>query len=130
MEEEGTSPQHLRRSSRIRGKWRKVQTKGLHFIDLGGETPEQPPTISPDRNPHHTPLSQPDVDMSPSQPDFEISSPQQDFGDSPRKTTPKIDPNQQEMYDYIESLEKIATGPSTSSIQPHTTKDTQIQSFK
>ena len=57
MEEEGTSPQHLRRSSRLRGKWRKVQSKGPYFIDLGGETPEQPPAISPDHSPHHTPLS-------------------------------------------------------------------------
>ena len=43
MEEESTSPQYLRRSSRLRGKWRKTQVKGPHFIDLGGETPEKPP---------------------------------------------------------------------------------------
>ena len=56
-EEESTSPQHLRRSNRLRGKWRKAQIKGPHFIDLGGETPEQPSTTSPDRSPHHTSTS-------------------------------------------------------------------------
>lgn len=68
--------------------------------------------------------------MSPSRPDFEISPPQQDFGDNPRKTTPEIISNQQEMYDYIESLEKTTIGPSTSSIQPHTAQESLIQSLK
>ena len=34
------------------------------------------------------------------------------------------------MYDYIESLEKIAAGPSTSSTQPHTTQEALVQSLK
>jgi len=68
--------------------------------------------------------------MSPSRPDLEISPSQQDFGVSPRKTTPEVDPNQQEMYDYIESLEKTATGPSTSSTQPNAAQETLIQSLK
>lgn len=117
MKEEGTSRQHLRRSTRLRGKWRKAQTKGPHFIDLGGGTLEQPPAgRSPPHSQPNIETNPPDVDISPSRPDFEISPPQQDFGVSPRKTSPEIDPNKQEMYDYIESLEKIATGPSTSSI--------------
>ena len=102
------------RSSRLKGKLRIVQTKGPHFIDLGGETLEQPPATSPGRGPHHPLISQPNFD-SPSWPGLEISPSQQDFWISLRKNTSKIDPNQQEMYDYIESLEKIATGPSTSS---------------
>ena len=80
---------------------RKVQTKGPHFIDLGGETLEQPSTIPPGCGPHHTPISQLDFEISNSQPDFEISPSQPDFGDSPRKATLEIDPNQQEMYDFI-----------------------------
>ena len=44
--------------------------------------------------------------------------------------TPEIDPKQQEVYDYIESLEKLATGPSTSSTQPHTVQDDLVQSLK
>ena len=44
--------------------------------------------------------------------------------------TPDIDPKQQEVYDYIESLEKAATCPSTSSIQPHTVQDDLVQSLK
>ena len=49
---------------------------------------------------------------------------------SPRKNTPEVDPNQQEMYDYLESLEKTTTGPSTSSIQPHTAQEALVQSLK
>lgn len=60
-----------------------------HFIDFGGETPEQSPAITPpDHSPQHSPFSQPD---------FEIS---------PRKATLEIYPTQQQMYDFIESLEK------------------------
>jgi len=68
--------------------------------------------------------------MSPSQPNFKISPSQQDFGVSPRKTTPEIDLNQQEMYDYIESLEKMVADPSTSSSQPNIAQEAQIQSLK
>ena len=123
-------PQRVRRSSRLKGKLRKTQMKGPHFIDLGEETSEQSPADhSPsqsvsepgsfhsqsdiDHSPSH---SQQDVDVSPSQLDFEDNSPSWNFVDSPIKMTPDIDPKQQEVYDYIESLEKAATGPSTSSI--------------
>ena len=71
--EEDTSPQHVRRSSRLKGKLKTVKTKGPHFIDLGEETPKKPPATSPDRIPHHTSIPQPDFDMSPSRPDLEIS---------------------------------------------------------
>ena len=71
-----------------------------------------------------------DIDMSPFQPDFEDNSPPQHFGDIPRKTTPEIDPKQQEVYDYIESLERTTTGPSTSSTQPHTAQEDLVQSLK
>ena len=110
-------------------KWSEVKWGGMkwsemswnyeynerRFVFLGGETLEQPSTIPLGRGPHPTPISQPDFDMSPSQPNFKISPSQQDFGVSPRKTTPKIDMNQQEMYNYIESLEKMARDPGTSS---------------
>jgi len=87
-EEKDTSPQHVRRSSRLKGKLRTMQTKGPHFIYLGGETPEQPPATSLGRSPHHTSIPQPNFDMSPSRPDLEISPSQQDFWVGPRKTTP------------------------------------------
>jgi len=98
---------------------------------LGGETPEKPPIgRSP---PHPQPsieINPPDVDVSPSRPELEISSPpQQDFEVSPRKT-PKIDPNQQEVYDYLESLEKTVVGPRTSSTPPHIAQEAKIQSLK
>lgn len=41
QKEEDNSPKYVRRSSRLKGKWRKAQTKGPHFIDLGGGTPKQ-----------------------------------------------------------------------------------------
>ena len=130
MEEESTSPQPLRRSNMLRGKWRKAQIKGPHFVDLGGETSEKPPA---NRSPTHLQpnieTSPPNVDMSPSRLELEISPPQQDFGVSPRKT-PEIDPNQQEVYDYLESLEKTTAGPSTSSTLPHTAQEAQVQSLK
>jgi len=130
VEKEDTSSQNLRRSSRLKGKLRKVQTKGPHFIDLGGETPKQPLAIPPGRGPHHTPFPRPDFEISHSQPDFEISPSQLDFGDSPRKTTPEIDPTQQEMYDYIDTLEKTSTDQGTSSAQPNTVQEALIQSLK
>lgn len=130
MEKEDTSSQNLRRSSRLKGKLRKVQTKGPHFIDLGRETLEQPPAIPPSHGPHHTPIPQPDFEISHSQLDFEISPSQPYFGDNPRKTTPEIDPTQQEMYDYIETLEKTAIDQGTSSAQPNIDQEALIQSLK
>ena len=41
IEKRGASSQGLRRSSRLKGKLKKMQIKGAHFIDLGGETPDQ-----------------------------------------------------------------------------------------
>ena len=74
-----------------------MQNKGAHFIDLGGETPEQSPAITP---PEHS---------------LQHSSfPQLDFEINPRNATPKIDPTQQQMYDFIESLEKTVTDQGTS----------------
>ena len=113
QKEKDSSPQYVRRSSRLKGKWRKVQTKGPHFIDLGEATPEQTPVghspshsqpdveHSPPHSQSNVETSPQDVDMSPFQPDFEVNSPPQHFGDSPRKSTPEIDPKQQEVYDYI-----------------------------
>ena len=40
QKQEDSSPQRVKRSSRLKGKWRKAQTKGPHFIDLGEETPK------------------------------------------------------------------------------------------
>jgi len=144
QKQKGSVPQCVRRSSRLKGKLRKTQIKGPHFIDLGEETSEQsladhspsqsvsePGSFHSQSDIEHTPsYSQQDIDVSPFQPDFEFNSPTRHFGDSPIKMTPEIDPKQQEVYDYIESLEKEATGPSTSSIQPHTLQDDLVQSLK
>lgn len=131
MEEESTSPQYLRRSSRLKRKWRRTQVKGPHFIDLGGETPEKPQAGH--STPHPLPnieANPSDVDVRPSRPELEDSPPpQQDFKASPRKTL-EIDPKQQEVYEYLESLEKTAAGPSTPSILPHITQDAHVQALK
>ena len=108
QKQKDSGPQRVRRSSILKGKLRKTQMKGPHFIDLGEETSEQSPA---DHSPPHTQSvsehgsfhsqsdiehspshSQQDVDVSPSQPDFEDNSPSRHFGDSPIKMTPDIDP--------------------------------------
>ena len=102
QKEKDSSPQHVRRSIRLKGKWRKAQKKGPHFIDLGEGTPEQTPAgCSPPHSQRNVETGPQDVDMSPFRPNFEVNSPPQHFGDSSRKTTPEIDPKQQEVYDYI-----------------------------
>jgi len=131
QKEKDSSPQYVRRSNGLKGNMRKVQTKGPHFIDLGEVTPEQTPAgSSPSRAQPNIEASPQDVDMNPFWPDFEENSPPQYFGDSPRKTTPEIDPKQQKVYDYIEYLERIATGPSTSSTQPHIAQEDLTKSLK
>ena len=113
----------------LRGKGSKTQVKRPHFIDLGGETPEKPPAGRSPPCPHpNIETSPPHIDESPSRPELESSPPPpQDFELSPRKT-PKIDPIQHEVYDYLESLENTAAGPSTT--LPHMTPDAQVQSLK
>lgn len=59
QKEKDRSPQYVRRSSRIKGKWRKTQTKGPHFVDLGEGIPGQTPVGS---SPPH---SRPSVETSP-----------------------------------------------------------------
>ena len=96
---------------------------------MGGETPEKPPASHiPPRPQPGIETSPPHVDESPSRPELESSPPPpQHFEVSPRKT-PEIDLSQQEVYDYLESLEKTTTGPSTT--LPHMTQDAQVQSLK
>jgi len=57
---------------------KKTQFKGAHFIDLGGEAPDQSPENTP---PNQSPQYYP--------------SPQLDFETNPRKTTPEIEQTQQ-----------------------------------
>jgi len=127
--EGSTSPPYLRRSTKLRGRGSKTQLKRPYFIDLGEETPEKPPSgHSPPRPQPSIETSPPQIDESPSQPELESSpSPPQDFKVSPRRTT-EVDPSQQEVYDYLESLEKTSEGLSTT--LPHMTPDEQVQSLK
>ena len=117
-----TSPPYLRRSTRLRGRGSKTQIKRPHFIDLGEDTPEKPPAgHSPPRPQPSIEISPPHIDESPSRPELESSPPPpQDFEVSPKRT-PEVDPSQQEVYDYLESLEKTSAGPSTT--LPHMTPD-------
>lgn len=78
---------------------------------------DQSPKITPpDHSPQHSPQHSP--------------SPQLEFEITPRKTTPEIDQTQQQMYDFIESLQKTTTKQGTSSNQPSTTQEIFIQSLK
>lgn len=91
----------VRRSSRLIDKKSVTKEKQSHFIDLG--TPEKTPIrldmeLSPPR------------EESPFQQERESSF--QGFEFRPRQT-PDIDPDQQEAYDYLETLEQSAASPST-----------------
>jgi len=127
--EGSTSPPYLRRSTRLKGRGSKTQVKRPNFIDLGEETPEKPPAgHSPPRPQPSIEISPPNIDESPSRLELESSPPPpQDFEVSPRRT-PEVDPSQQEVYDYLESLEKTSAGLSTT--LPHMTPDAQVQSLK
>lgn len=113
--EETIGFQNLRRSSRLRGKVNKMKSKVSQFITLEEETPAQ----SPDSIPY---------EQSPK------NSPLQNFGGSPRRASPSIDPIQQQIYEYIESLEKNSTlvdpGTSTNPAQPATPQEILISSLK
>jgi len=85
--EETINFQNLRRSSRLQGKVRMVTSKGAQFINLEEEAPVQSPDSIP---PEHSPQN----------------SPPQNFEGSPRRASPGVDPLQQQIYDYIKSMEK------------------------
>ena len=92
---------------------------------MGGETPEKTPAGRSPPHPQPSIEISPPHDESPSRPELESSHPPPpDFELSPRKT-PEVDPNQQEVYDYLESLEKSVAGPSTT-----LPLDAQVQSLK
>jgi hypothetical protein len=79
----------LRRSSRLKGKWKKTKGEQSHIIDLSEEilekSPEQPSLdISPPR------------EESPFRQEGAGSPPPQDFEFKQRKS-PDVDPNQQEV---------------------------------
>lgn len=106
IQEKSTSPPYLRRSTRLRGKGSRNQIKRPHFIDLGEEIPEKSPTGRSPPHPQPSIETSPPHDESPFRPKIESSPPPpQDFELSLRKT-PEVYPNQQEVYNYLDSLEK------------------------
>jgi len=85
--EENISPLQLRRSSRLRGMLKKVSSKGTKFINIEEETL----VPSPDNVPFtHSPQN----------------SPEPYFEGNPNKGSLGIGSVQQQIYDYIKSLEK------------------------
>ena len=95
--------------------------KQPHFIDLGEGTPEKAATqLDLESSPPRV-ESTPPHEESPFQPEPQTEF---EFEQSPRRT-PEINPNQQEVYNYLESLEQSVAGPST--ILP---LDEQVQSLK
>jgi len=88
---------------------------------LGEGTPEKAPTqLDLESSPPRV-ESTPPREESPFQPE---PPPEFDFEHSPRRT-PENDPDQQEVYNYLETLEQSVAGPST--ILP---LDEQVQSLK
>ena len=94
---------------------RKVTSKGAQFIKLEEETPAQSPDSIP---PEHSPQN----------------SPPKNFEGSPGRASPNIDPVQQQIYDYIESLEKKSAsmdpGSSTNPEQPVNPQEPLTDSLK
>jgi len=112
-QQKSTSVQ-VRRSSRLKERMSVTKEKQSHFIDLGEGTPEKAPTQLDLE-------STPPREESPFQPEPQTEF---DFEHSPRRT-PEIDPDQQEVYNYLETLEQSVAGPST--ILP---LNEQVQSLK
>lgn len=113
--EETISFQNLRRSSRLRGKVKKVTSKEAQFINLEEETLVQSPySIQPEHSPQN--------------------SPPQNFEGSPSRASPGIDTLQQQIYDYIESLERKDTsmdpGSSTNLKRPVNPQEPLTSSLK
>ena len=68
---------------------KKIIPKETKFVSLDEETPIPSPVhISPPHSPQNSPIH--------------------NFEGSPSRKSPGIDPAQQEIYDYIESLERIS----------------------
>ena len=100
---------------------RVTKDKQPHFIDLGEGTPEKAATqLDLESSPPRV-ESTPPREESPFQPEPQTEF---EFEQSPRRT-PDIDPDQQEVYNYLETLEQSVAGPST--ILP---LDQQVQSLK
>lgn len=94
--EENIKPLQLRRSSRLRGMVKKISSKETKFINLEEETLVSSPKIFP-------------FTYSPQ------NSPRQYSEGIPSRGSPGIDPVQQQIYDYIESLEKKSASMDTRS---------------
>ena len=91
-DEENENPPKLRRSSRLKGIMKKTLVKNTWIINVEDEeTPVQTPV---DRSPLHQ------------------------FEEDPNKGTPDIDPAQQQIYDYVESLERKASKNQERSLSP------------
>ena len=116
----------MRRSSRLQRKVGATKGKKSLIIDLS--TPEKVAT-SPDfeKSPSHAEYveTSPPREESPfeHEPEYEHGSEFQ-YEPSPKKS-PEVDPDQQKVYNYLETLEQAVAGPSTA--QP---LEQQVQSLK
>ena len=97
----------VRRSSRLQSKVGATKNKESLFID--SSTPEKVATrLDFEASPPHDEVTPP-REESPFQQEHEI-----EFEREPSpKRSPEIDPDQQRVYNYLETLEQVAAGPST-----------------
>ena len=130
VQKEKQSTTTVRRSSRLKGKMKATKNKGPSFIDLG--TPEKVATSPPHAESVET---SPPREESPFEHKLESEhesehEPEHEHGSefeyepSPKKS-PEVDPDQQKVYNYLETLEQAAAGPSN--VQP---LEQQIHSLK
>jgi len=119
QQEQKQSITTVRRSSRLKSKFEGTKDKESHFIDLS--TPEKVATrLDFEASSPHAEVTPP-REESPFQQD-----PQTEFEHEPSpRRSPDIDPDQQRVYNYLETLEQAAAGPST--VLP---LEQQVQSLK
>jgi hypothetical protein len=116
----------VRRSRRIQDKVGATKGKKSLIIDLS--TPEKVATrLDFEKSPPHAEYveTSPPREESPfeHEPEYEHGS-EFEYEPSPKKS-PEVDPDQQKVYNYLETLEQAAAGPST--VQP---LEQQVQSLK
>ena len=104
----------MRRSSRLQSREEPTKNKESFFIDLS--TPEKGAvTLDFEESPpivEHDETSPPRED-SPFEQGHEFEQePEHEYEPSAKKS-PEVDPDQQKVYNYLETLEKEAAGPST-----------------
>jgi len=99
----------VRRSSRLQSKLGATKDKEPFFIDLGESTPEKGASqLDFGASPPHDEVLPPREES----PFYQEHETEFEHEPSPKRS-PEIDPDQQRVYNYFETLEQAAASPST-----------------